>query len=551
MFGFLSSNKGKRRDDRSLPLVDFKLGPFKIGSSASNTPNSECAYTALSTSTETAVGSPIHDSQRRHSVSSLDRFNDSSSPPPGYKPPSYYSTLLGATHRRAKSSSRRCKLIMLALIVLPCLYTFCYISFRPPHYIVLPPEQYVQVLSDVAAKHIPSSAAKKALTEHLARIEHPESASATAAPPQSIDVDHHASSHLSPKTVVPSTIWSSDGKPAPSAWFAKWSQMGFDPEFLDDAGAEDWIKSHYGNTSVKAMWDSMPRFILKADLLRYLLLLDEGGTWSDMDTVPLMHRTNWTKDVVPLSSILPEDNGIFDRASLESQVRARRVAAASASPEPVRAIIGIEDDPNENPGPRNFLERIRFLPMNRHRPIQFVQWTLHSAPNHPIMLDVLRRILQATEVYHAYEIEAERDAHADGWGWNEKSVEEKKNEAKMREAHIANPWDKVSMKWKWQAGHWRLGWDTLSVEKWTGPAVWTDSVVSYLYASAGVRPEDLSNLRQPVQIRDVVIVPSAGFNPSGGKTEGVSRLIHLFRGSGRVKMLAECTTLSMIDHTAC
>ena len=48
------------------------------------------------------------------------------------------------------------------------------------------------------------------------------------------------------------------------------------------------------------------------------------------------------------------------------------------------------------------------------------------------------------------------------------------------------------MEWKWQAGHWRWGWDILSVEEWTGPAVYTDAVVSYLYATAGVRPEDLS-----------------------------------------------------------
>ncbi|SNX84346.1 related to Alpha-1,6-mannosyltransferase [Melanopsichium pennsylvanicum] len=521
MFGFLSSNKGKRRDDRLLPLTDFKIGPFKIASTI-NTPNSECSYTALTSSTEDPVDTPS--SQRRHYAPSLDVFNASLSPPPGYKPPSYYSTLLGA-HRKAKSSSRRCKLIASAAILLSCLYLFCYITFRPPNYIVLPPERYVSVLKDTLSNHIPSQSARQALSNQLARIDHPIPA------PTSAQVAETTASYPNPQSIVPPTIWSSDGKPAPAAWFTKWSTMGFEPKFLDDVDAEKWVNTHFANTSVKALWDAMPRFILKADLLRYLLLLEEGGTWSDMDTVPLMHRANWTKDAVPLASILPEDKGIFGRATLASTTIHPATRAVSASIEPVRAVIGIENDPNENPDIRNFLERWRILPLRRHRPLQFVQWTLHTAPNHPIMLDVLRRILLATDVYRARTIEAEREAHSDGWGWDEKSIEDKKEQARLREAHIANPWEDVSMSWKWQAGHWRWGWDILSVEEWTGPAVWTDAVVSYLYASAGIRPEDLSMLKQPVQVGDVIIVPSNGFNPAGGNQKGKSRLIHLFRGS--------------------
>ena len=217
--------------------------------------------------------------------------------------------------------------------------------------------------------------------------------------------------------------------------------------------------------------------------------------------------------------------GLFGRASHAPTISAGR----AAPPEPVRAVIGIENDPNENRDPRNFFERWRLLPLRRHRPLQFVQWTLHSAPHHPIMLDVLRRISQATDVYKAYEVEQQREAFSDGWGWGEH--DEQKEQARAREAHSVHPWDVNSMAWKWQAGRWRWGWHTLSVEEWTGPAVFTDAVASYLYASAGVRPEDLSLLKQPVQIRDVVIVPSLGFNPTRTRQEGVSRLVHLFRGS--------------------
>ncbi|EST05561.1 Glycosyltransferase, DXD sugar-binding motif [Kalmanozyma brasiliensis GHG001] len=503
MFSFLGADKGKRREHRLAPLTDIKIGPFRIGSTSS-TPNSECTYTALTSSTETAVDIPLANinSQQCGSTSSFDSYTDSPSPPPGYKPPAYYSALLGATTRRSRYSSRKCKLITLAVIVLPCIYIFCYITFRPPSYIILPPEKYVEVLRETMTQHIPSQAARQALTEQLARIEHPDVTPRTP-----------SSEPTNPTSIVPATIWSSDGKPAPSAWFTKWSAMGFEPKFLDDQGAEDWITAHYDNSSVKKMWDSMPRFILKADLLRYLLMLDEGGTWSDMDTVPLMQRANWTLDAVPLSTVLPEDEGIFGR---------------TMEREPVRAVIGIENDPNENYDPRNFFERWRLLPLRRHRPLQFVQWTLHAAPHHPIMLDTLRRVLSASTVYRGYEVESQREADSDGWGWGEKGRQ--KEQAKAREAHTTHPWDGTAMSWQWQAGHWRWGWNVLSVEEWTGPAVFTDAVMSYLHATAGVRPEDLSGLTKPVQVRDVVIVPSQGFNPAR-KVEGVSRLVHLFRGS--------------------
>ncbi len=519
MLPFLRSGDQKSRDGRNgrnAPLSDFKIGPFKIASTSSS-PRSECEYTALTSSTETAVDIPLShlSSQRRDSSCSLDLHVGSISPPPGYNPPSYYSSLLGGTYRRAKGSSRRCKLVTIAAVVLPILYIFCYITFRPPNYIILPPETYVDTLKTALAQHIPNKQARDALADHIAHINQPSSR-----------VDATKASSAS---VVPPTIWSSDGKPAPKSWYEKWSQMGFEPKFLDDAGAEDWVQTHYHNTSVKRAWDAMPRFILKADLLRYLLMLDDGGTWSDMDTVPLMHRANWTKDAVPLSALRPKSSGLFGRTTALPRGPASDVD--DVAPEPVRAIIGIENDPNENVDPRNFFERWRLLPMRRHRPLQFVQWTLHAAPNHPIMLDVVRRILEANDVYSAYEIEQQRDAHADGWGWGDLHADAKAKQAHAREAHGVSPWNAVSMSWKWQAGHWRWGWDTLSVEEWTGPAVFTDAVVSYLYAVARVRPEDLSLLKQPVQIRDVVIVPSSGFNPGSHTKDGISRLVHLFRGS--------------------
>lgn len=58
----------------------------------------------------------------------------------------------------------------------------------------------------------------------------------------------------------------------------------YQPAFLTDASADDWVQESY------AFWPdlvetylALPIPILKADLLRYLLLFREGGVWSDLD----------------------------------------------------------------------------------------------------------------------------------------------------------------------------------------------------------------------------------------------------------------------------
>ena len=58
-----------------------------------------------------------------------------------------------------------------------------------------------------------------------------------------------------------------------------------------------------------------------------------------------------------------------------------------------------------------------------------------------------------------------------------------------------------------QGGLPRLAWHPLSVEEWSGPAVFTDAVLSYLAAVAGVRVEHLLDIQAPVQVADVLIVP--------------------------------------------
>lgn len=46
-------------------------------------------------------------------------------------------------------------------------------------------------------------------------------------------------------------------------------------------------------TKIQEVWDNLPHGILRADTLRYLLLLLRGGIYSDTDTVLLKSPSHW------------------------------------------------------------------------------------------------------------------------------------------------------------------------------------------------------------------------------------------------------------------
>ncbi|RAL02479.1 glycosyltransferase family 32 protein [Aspergillus ibericus CBS 121593] len=66
------------------------------------------------------------------------------------------------------------------------------------------------------------------------------------------------------------------------SWLAK--NPSFRYELLTDTSAVTFVRTHYAmRPDIIEVFETLPIPILRADLLRYLLVLAEGGIWSDLD----------------------------------------------------------------------------------------------------------------------------------------------------------------------------------------------------------------------------------------------------------------------------
>jgi len=103
------------------------------------------------------------------------------------------------------------------------------------------------------------------------------------------------------------------------------------------------------------------------------------------------------------------------------------------------------------------------------RPLQFSQWTMASARGHPVLLDVLRRIVDTTFISYAEEV-AYMHAKAALLGRASPAVET--NLARVRQRQDALDQAKPPFR---------------SVMAWTGPGVWTDAILEYAEARWGAK----------------------------------------------------------------
>ena len=340
-------------------------------------------------------------------------------------------------------------------------------------------------------------------------------------------------------TTIPATLFSSDKTQyMDERRRTEWHDYGFTPvEFFNEDRADCWIRETFpagprndtvfstltstknGNvvdadggkstrpspdsptqeSRIQLAWSRLPRSVMRADFLRYALLLaGGGGTWADVDVQPLMNRSFWTG---PWDS----DSGGEGDGDLEWEVeKQERVGSGRKA---VNVVVGIECDPISymRHSIRAWLERVWLMPvrflrhpfslppllldkacadtmwyngvgqMKRHREVQFVQWTLHSKGGHPIFADVMRRMIDADgefmRLQRRQQQQQEQYILSSWWPWTWSWTHRHLNRKQKQ------PWSSIRMEWIWNGTLLpRLGWNRLSVEEWTGPATFTDAV---------------------------------------------------------------------------
>ncbi|KAI9334674.1 nucleotide-diphospho-sugar transferase [Zopfochytrium polystomum] len=194
------------------------------------------------------------------------------------------------------------------------------------------------------------------------------------------------------------------------AWFDTWTDRNptYRHVLYDDAQAAAYVRTHFPGRVVRA-YTKLPLVVQKTDLFRYLVLLRHGGVYADLDTENLRGADLW---VPP---------------------RSRNV----------RFIAGLEWDYEGN-----------------GTTLQVCQWTMASAPRHPILAALVERIVAAVE---AAPVESLRDVD--------------------------------------------------SVVGLTGPVPWTEAIRAYLTSQG----EDLDRA-QPysvgsIQLADVLVLGITSFSP--------------------------------------
>ncbi|KAH8695543.1 nucleotide-diphospho-sugar transferase [Talaromyces proteolyticus] len=204
---------------------------------------------------------------------------------------------------------------------------------------------------------------------------------------------------------------------------------------IDEHEGERFIAAHFGE-KILDLFRSLPNRALKSDLLRYLLLFKEGGYYGDLDTEPVKPLDQWVpnnlKNVVRLVVALEHDAGVF--------------------------ALG-----------------------NWKYPVQFCQWTIVSAPGHPVLESMIQRAIRGLE---------------------ELAQSGKMNLDKVK------PTDR----------------QVLSA---TGPQAWTEEIVKYLIQVAPeiTSYESLLRTTEPKLYHDVLVYPLDGFMT-------LSAEMSLFEGAG-------------------
>ncbi|KAK8858639.1 hypothetical protein IAR55_002868 [Kwoniella newhampshirensis] len=220
-----------------------------------------------------------------------------------------------------------------------------------------------------------------------------------------------------------------------------------DSEDKDEIGVVEEMKS------LKGDWG-----VVRADLFRYLVLLLNGGIYTDSDTASVLPISQWARNPIQAQSPV---------AMLEVLPRLLRMAhSAWTGVDDVGFQTILEPEGHDRDGGPSLLVALEIDAPDSGtnwreegfvRGIQIAQWTIMAKKGHPVLLDVVGRALRRG-----------------------KEVKDGGN----RDVNILD---------------------------WSGPGAFTDAVLRYLLVRYGFHPSQVSRLTEPIQIGDVVIMPVHSF----------------------------------------
>jgi mannosyltransferase OCH1-like enzyme len=173
-------------------------------------------------------------------------------------------------------SGRSMRLVVALFISLSLLYSF-YLGWKPLHTLPLTPKTQETATGDKSStlQVPPKSPSPSDLKSHPI-----------------IDTSVHN---------IPDKVWHSAKDEHISEqqreWINSWTNKNpsFRQELLTDRSADVFVRAHYQQTrpDIVEVYESLPIAILRADLLRYLIILAEGGYWSDLDVSSDKSATDW------------------------------------------------------------------------------------------------------------------------------------------------------------------------------------------------------------------------------------------------------------------
>lgn len=265
-------------------------------------------------------------------------------------------------------------------------------------------------------------------------------------------------------------------------------------------------------------WNLLPKKILKADFFRYLIIFARGGTYSDMDTLGLKSIKNWSN--FNSDSLLPLLKKQDSFKSLTDDELIKLIDPENLQT-PVGLTIGIEADPDRPDWNEWYARRI-----------QFCQWTIQGKKGHPLLREVIIRIIEETKRKNSLgllnKIES-KDTGSDIMQWTGPAiftdvVFDYLNNV-LSNGKLGDGFGIGSNYWL-KNKHFNL--KKLIVDENGDQLFWNDQLINY---------KKFTGLTDPILLDDVMILPITSFSPGVGQMGSQSEshdlafVKHMFEGS--------------------